>query len=265
MHKPAIPLGRRASLVLFGIFAFSLTLRAQYAFSLAPPPDVLSPEPRPWMLGVIVGADMNRHRGDFLPECEECSFHDGSGTGILAGLQVERILPPSLGVALRVLYDDYRASYTETLTGQRRQVSDGTFATIDVERTMDVELPYLTVNPSVELFMFRNLYLFAGPAVGFPLRSRYRVVERLLDESFVYYETNTNEKVIGREVWTAVPDETALRFDIRAGIGFNVKVGRSVILAPQAMYAYPLTTISSSDKDWKSESFSAALVLKWIL
>ncbi len=257
---------RTASTALCALCILSFGAEAQTSarFSAFPPPDVLSPSPKLWYIGPQVGLNLNSHPGDFLPDCEQCNFSDGAGAGIMVGVQLERRLSPSLGLAVKLLYDDKRADYTETLLKQSRVVSDQTTAVVDLERTMNVELAYVVLNPVVEIFPVKNLYLLAGPGLGLPLQSRYHIVERLLDDQYVYYQTGKGEIVIGKEDWNEIPDISSLRIDFRVGVGYDLRLGYSTFLTPEIIYEYPLTTISADD-NWKASAIRFAAVLKFAL
>ncbi|MBL0175355.1 MAG: hypothetical protein IPP94_08855 [Ignavibacteria bacterium] len=239
-------------------------LHAQYR-SIAPPlpPDVLNPTPKYWYIGPQLGVSQNTHAGDFLPECDKCLFADGSGIGIIAGIQIEHLPTPDWGIALKLLYDDKRAEYSTAFSGMR-QVVDGSVVDVPVERVMDARIAYFVINPMLELFPIKNLYLLAGPAIGLPMTSQYSVKERMLDPNFVFWSTGTDEAFLQPQEWTDIPDVTAPRIDVRVGIGYNLKLSRSVIFAPEVTYEYPLTNISSDD-NWKASAIHGVAVLKFAL
>ncbi len=255
-----------ASIVLLSANCF-----AQYrtAVPMVEPsaPDVLFPEPRYWFIAPQVGINLNEHPGDFVPRCDQCLFGDGSGTGLLLGIQVEHWFNAPVGIALKLLYDDKRADYTTPLPKQPFLVRDpstgSTFIeNVDVERTSRVELSYLVINPVFEFFPFGGFYVLAGPAVGFKMKSFYDVKEKILDDRYEYLSTKLSEWEILTDVEVKEPED--IRFDVRFGAGYYLKISPTVSIAPEVIYEVPLTRISSDD-NWYAKSLHILAVLRFEL
>ncbi|MBI5646008.1 MAG: hypothetical protein HY962_03680 [Ignavibacteriae bacterium] len=272
-HSPVL----LAPLALLLLLLSGVPARAQFRADAAAPsftpvqPDVLYPAPRIWRLGLILGMGLNSHGGDFIPECDECRFTDGSGSGIVGGLQLEHMISPSIGIALRGLYEDQRAEYSTIMLKVRRGVMAGPgdpsgadTAVIDVERIMNVDLVYFTIAPVLELYPLRDLYVSISPGIGIPVKNSYRTVERLLDDRFVFMATGTNEKSLGTKDVFDIPDVTTPRIDVRAGIGYNLRLSPGVMFTPEVSYVYPLTNISSDD-NWSASSIHVLAILKFRL
>ena len=254
--------------IVFALVLLAIPLgRACAQFAAAPPlmPDVLNPTPKYWYIAPLLGVNSNMHNGDFLPAyCDQCKFADGTGTALMVGLQLEHLPTPDYGFAVKLLYDDKSAIYTQAMPSVQRLATDLSTVTVAVERTMDAKLAYLVINPVFEIFPLKHLYIFAGPGIGIPMTNEYSVKERMLDPNFAYVESGSNEVQLGQTEWTEIPGLKSPRIDIRAGIGYNLKLSRSVILAPELSYEYAITTISDDD-NWKASAMHGVVVLKFAL
>ncbi len=234
------------------------------------PPDVLHPDPSRWWIGPQIGVNLNTHPGTFRPYCDECSFSDGSGAGVLLGLQLEHAVAPAVHVTAKLLYDNKSADYT-ALTPQRlsdvKVVETGEYVQeyVNYERSSSVVLSYLMLHLAAQVYPFGGFYVFAGPAVGIPLDATYNVREKIMDPGYVYPRTDLTEEDI--EPVTNLDRVTTLespRLDLRAGIGYDLPIGRSVLLSPEVSYGLPLTDIASFS-GWKAETIHLVVVLKFAL
>jgi hypothetical protein len=241
-------------------------LAAQHARFAAPMPDVLSPEPRVSWIGLIGGANLNTHDGAFETSCAECRFSDGSGSAAMFGVEYGRRFNAPIGFAVKLLYDDKTADYTTVLNGgMRMTVEEGTgiieYRPLNVERSSTVFLSYATLNPMLQLYPLKHLYLMAGPAVGFKLRAQYNERERLMDEGYTFVETGTRERTAISEDSADVPEAASMRLDLRAGIGYNLALSERVAFSPEVIYELPLSSIAESDS-WKASTLHLSAVLK---
>jgi hypothetical protein len=242
--------------------------RAQQFFAPEPPPDVLSPSPRQWWIGPLIGVDVTTQHGTFAPVlCKECSFSDGSGTGAEVGVEYGHRINGWIGYAVRGAYEDRSAKYSTPLPNVGRIVLDPTTGDtstvlVGTERTSTVDVSYLVLHPMVLIFPVADLYLTLGVGIGVRMTSRYDVHERLVDEGFVYYENGTNTVTL--EDKTDLPDPESVRFDTRAGIGYDIRLSETVTLTPEASYDFPLTKIWSRS-DWTAQSWHFIVIMKFAL
>ncbi len=236
------------------------------AFPQPPPrPDVLGPSPIIWRLGIDLGLNMNSLKGSYSTPACDCIFENGSGKGALWGAELSRMFSENWGVALKLLVDDMRGTVTKDSTKQYvvwdQQTDQITSALISHERTLDTRLTYLVLNPMLQLYPFGGLYLMAGPAVGIRVIATTEMREKILDDRYTFVN-GLSENTI--EPATDIPSSEAIRLDLRAGIGYNLKLGRTVIFAPEVSFAYPLSNISSRS-DWLVSTFRIVGVLKFEL
>jgi hypothetical protein len=266
------PTSYKILLILLLMLGAAMPAMAQWRESFAPEPmpDVLTPEPRRWFFGLFGGLNLNEHPGTFKPDsCAECIFSDGSGKGAFFGLQIEYKPRPFIGLSVKAAFDDKRADYSRPLPGRKRVVIDATTGqtdsnvVLDFERTSTVYLSYFMINPMVELFPVKNLYVMGGVAFGFPIRKNYQIKERVLDPNFTFRETGTNELTV-RDAATAEVLDVKSRIDARVGAGYNIPLSPMVSLSPEVIYEFPLSTITSA-AGWEAKSLHLLAVLKLTL
>ncbi len=260
--------GTVAAILLLLFFSLP-TNRAlsQWSMQAMPPPDVLNPTPSAWWWGPQIGVNLNTHEGEFFTKFCECSFKDGSGVGITAGVEVGHMLSPGLGIAVKLLYNDLQAQYSNrviesTQVVDRDDPSKYEFLDIEWERKNDVKLGYFMLHPVLQLYPMHWLYVFAGPAIGIKTTAT-QSYSKIPDEQFEILVGDPNVRVVTEDSGP-IPDAASTRADLRAGLGLNIRLGRSIRIAPEVSYGLPLTTISDDD-DWKAQAIHATAVLKFDL
>ena len=232
------------------------------SFSESPPtPDVLSPAPVIWWLGIEAGVNFNQHSGTFVTQDCRCTFSDGSGKGAILGAELSHKFSDEIGIAVKLLYDDKSASYTKD-TLKLTLLQDYSKVPINYQRTLDTKLTYLTLNPMLELFPLWGFYLMLGPAISFRLGASYEMTEKILDDNYIYVDNSQNQ--ISIENKTDIPNAQSIRLDIRVGAGYNLKLSRDVMFAPEISFGYPLTKISDKD-NWLAQTLHVVGVLKFSL
>ncbi len=248
-------------MLMFGIFTSPVI--AQWSYRALPPPDVLSPAPSVWWIGPQAGVNLNTHEGEFFTKYCECSFKDGSGTGITAGIELGHMLSPVVGVAVKLLYNDFRADYAFPVRITATVYPSGEIVDIAHERQMDVRLGYLMLHPVLQIHPTSYVYLFAGPAIGIKTTGTLAYTLKVVEPGFTLaYELVDSRLVIDDS--GEIPQAKSFRADLRAGIGLNLRLGRNVRLSPEVSYGMPLTTISDDD-DWKAQAIHATVILKFDL
>jgi hypothetical protein len=246
-------------LLAAGLVLSAPASHAQFSFQNAPPPDVLHPAPSRWWIGPQLGVNLNTHGGDYFTDFCECSFKDGTGTGLTAGVEIGHMLSPWLGMALKLVYNDLQAQYSSPIRLPSKTVDDEIFD-VDYTRELDVRLGYLMLNPVIQVQPFPFLYLFAGPAIGIRTTAKQDYTLRISDPTVEFEYTRLDEKLITDDSGE-IPNAESLRADLRAGLGLNFRIGRGLRLAPEVSYGIPLTTIADDD-DWKASAIHLTAVLK---
>ncbi len=240
---------------------------AQYRSGFAPsaPPSVLHPAPSRWWIGPQLGAGLNSQRGDFITDFCDCPFEDGSGVGFSAGVELGHFLSDKFAVALKAVHNDFRADYSYSVILPAYVVDEeGNSELLDVEhiRSNTVVLSYLMLNPVLQFFPFGGLYVSVGPGLGINTTATQEYALEFSDE-FLIFVGDPERRVIERDSGE-LPDANGFRADLRVGAGYNIRLARSIVFAPEVSYVYPLTRIGEDD-NWFAESIHLIGVFKFDL
>lgn len=232
-----------------------------------PPPSVLDPAPRIWWIGPQLGAGLNTYSGTYTTKSCNCSFTDGDGTGFNIGVEVGHLFSPGIGAVVKLLYNDFSGASTNTVVEQTEVLDEatGTLETVPltIERKLDAKLAYMTFAPMVHLYPFGGFYLLAGPGVGFNVTATQTYTRTILDEGYVFWNSGAPGSTVEGDTGD-LPDASGLRVDVRAGIGYALRLGSSVLLAPEVTYVYPFTEVHSGD-NWSVSSLHFTGVLRILL
>jgi hypothetical protein len=228
------------------------------------PPDVLGPAPRIWWFGPLVGVNLTEHGGDISTGFCDCTFRDGSGTGFRIGAELGHMFNPQWGFAVKLFYDDMQAQYSNQIL-EKAPVWDPDPDKIEdvisnYERKLDVRLSYFVLNPMLHFYPVGGLYLMAGPGIGFSSTSTMEYTKTNLD-GYIFKRNGEETAVIDRDSGE-IQNVNSLRLDLRAGIGYALRLGRNISFAPEVTYNFPFTTISSSDDDWEASAINITAVLR---
>lgn len=232
-----------------------------------PPPSVLEPAPRVWWIGPQLGAGLNTYSGTYTTKSCNCTFGDGDGSGFNAGIELGHLFTPSLGVVVKLLYNDFSGAATNTVTEPTEVLDEATgnleTVPLSIERKLETKLSYLTLAPMLHLYPVGGLYLLAGPGVGFSLTATQTYSRTILDEGYVFWNTGEPSSTLVEDTGD-IPEAESVRFDVRAGLGYALRLGAGVLFAPEVTYVYPFTSVSGGD-DWSVSSIHFTGVLRILL
>ncbi|MCB2205917.1 outer membrane beta-barrel protein [bacterium] len=233
------------------------------ASPLAPPPSVLHPAPSRWWIGPQAGANLNSHDGDFVTDFCECAFEDGSGTGLAIGIEAGHFLSNSIAVALKLVYNDLRADYSYQLLQDGLLPDNTVVEDVLFERQNTVVLGYLMIHPVIQLHPIGGFYLFGGPAIGFNMSATQDYTLLVVDERFAFDVGDPESREVLKDSGD-LPGANGIRADLRFGAGYNLRLSRSILFAPEISYGYPLTNISDDD-NWSASAIHVIGVFKFEL
>lgn len=261
------PTRRIVLIALLLLGSSGTTLHAQFRSEAGapPPPSVLSPDPSQWWIGPQIGASLTTHTGDFITDFCNCAFEDGSGAGVAVGIEIGRMFSPLFGIALKAVYNDLSADFSYKITQEAWVNELNQYVPAEHERRNRVELGYFMLHPALQIHPFNGFYIFLGPAVGFNTTGTTSYTLVMTDERYMFdpatgdADGRTIEEDSGE-----IPGLESLRLDFRVGAGFNIRLGRSFLVAPEVSYNLPLTTISSDD-NWEAEAIHLIAVFKFEL
>jgi hypothetical protein len=210
--------------------------------------DILAARPIRYWFGIAPGGNYFDHQGSFSPSCN-CEFRDRDGGGFtLAG--EFRMEYPKLGFAWGVLVGHVDASAEFSRQSRRTSVIVGDEPDIEVDyrNTSMVKLQWLRIDPGVYWYIPRSrFFLRGGVEIGIPIEYRYDHREFILTEGVEYYKGGTENVLLEEQ---DIPGGDRLRFALTVGLGYDIVLTPSLALTPRLGAAVPLTTVSSTDKDW---------------
>jgi hypothetical protein len=210
------------------IFLFTLPLSAQFKLSLEP----------------ALGMNFNIHSGSDLPE-------SGNGFGIMVGGYAHMMFSKNLGmIAGLAFYDNRSGSYTSTQT-----IQQGVNADYDVSSSMayfQIESLFKVLLPS------SGLYFVAGPVLGFNVESEAEATVKITTPGYQFQTggtTTTNKSTI---------KDVLVRFELKAGAGYEIPLSKSMDLVPQLTFGYGLTNVVK-DVKWHIMTFQLNCGVKFDL
>ena len=181
-----------------------------------------------------LGFNFNLHSGSDLPE-------SGSGVGIVFGGYAHMMFSKNIGmIAGLTFYDNRSGSYSST------QAYQGVNVTSDVSAS----LAYFQIESLFKYAMPSGFYFVAGPVLGFNVESEGEV-----KQSAPGYQSSTSKSTI---------KETLVRFELKAGAGYEIPISKSIAIVPQVTFGYGLTNVVK-DVKWKIMTFQALCGVKFDL
>jgi hypothetical protein len=246
---------------------FPASILAQSFNAASPVPyesDLLQARPVRWYLGVSAGLYGFHHLGSYSPNCA-CELSDQCGLRVFPGLELSVHFPKrNYAFALQIWYDDNSADFSSSFSAYRTVSGDKPDTLLNLKRTSNVVLRSIHVVPRIAWYPGgKKFFMTAGLDVAIPLKSRYNHVEHMLTPGFVYEESGTNETVLLPE--TDIPGGSSIKCGVMLGAGIDIFLSDVLVLAPQASIVYPISSVSSKDKDWRVLTEQLVVFLKFRL
>lgn len=209
--------------------------------------------------GVYFGAFASSHGGGFAFPAEQppaISYDEGSGLGPVFGIRADIRLASSLSLSPRLFAECRRGTFTSDpfvmeIVGRNMQPQD-----MRLEDELDVILRVAGLDLLLQWHPLPfDLYLAAGPSVGFKLYEEFTVTESIREPSGVAFLDGSRS----REVFNGDPDKTrALHTGVRAGAGYVLSLGSDLAAGAEVLYLIPLQTVTEED-DWSMQGLQATL------
>ncbi|MBN1446787.1 MAG: outer membrane beta-barrel protein [Bacteroidetes bacterium] len=248
-----------------------------FALLLAPPP-LTAGEPEPpidkilypgallhILFGPYAGVNLNMHSGSFSTMengviC--CNFDEGDGIGTVFGIKGFIPLTKHFRLSPRLHYEQRGGDFTAELLSYPFFGSGQSLEYVDMENTLDVTLNTVGIDILATYHPgFAGLYFTAGPSLGFIASQNFRKYERILRPPGVTYLDGGTEKVVFDGEMEIVKD---LLLGLRGGLGILVPVTSDIHLDGEALYHFPLGSVSS-EGDWNVSALQFTLGILFAL
>lgn len=185
-------------------------------------------------VGPGLGMNLNLHTGSDLKE-------SGSGFGMVFGGYTDMSFTPTIGlIAGLAFYDNRSGSTSETGTEQVQGVGPVNF-TVD----RDASLAYFQIESLFKLTIPRSgFYFIMGPVIGFNISSEGESTTTITTPGITFQDGSTKQTA------KATIKDTQVRFELKAGAGYDIPISRLITLAPNLTFGYGLTNVQK-DVKWK--------------
>jgi hypothetical protein len=191
-------------------------------------------------LSPALGLNFNLHTGSDLPE-------SGNGFGMMIGGYADMNFTENIGlIAGLAFYDNRSGSYSQTGTEQ------GVSYTADYSAS----LAYFQIESLFKLGVKRSNFFFVmGPVLGFNISSEGETTIKITTPGYTFQDGSTSQKT------KASIKDTQVRFELKAGAGYDIPVADGIAIAPQLTFGYGLTNVVS-DVKWSVLTIQAQVGVK---
>lgn len=209
---------------------FSSTSFAQFHLSVAP----------------ALGMNFNLHTGSDLPE-------SGSGFGLVFGGYADMQFTPSIGlISGLAFYDNRSGSYSSTVT------DNSTGQPVNLTIDNDASLAYFQIENLFKLTTPAKIYFVIGPVLGFNISSEGEQTVTIATPGYTFPDGNT------KSTSKATIKDTQVRFELKAGAGFDITLSQLMTLAPQVTFGYGITNVQKEIK-WRVLTIQGLVSIKFKL
>lgn len=218
-------------------------------------------------VGAYGDLNWNIHFTDFskLPGVPNCcpAFKNGSGLGFSLGALLEVPIVSSLAFETRIGFSTLGAKLKESENianyPVRNPQDPNTFYTaVNVDYVIDSKIYSVGIEPSISFNFFSHLKSIIGFRLAYLFTSRFDQYEQLISpDNVVFADNNSRERLkINDEI---IPDKKEIQLFGVIAFGYDLPLGKDIILTPEVRYYLPFTDLSSVA--WKASSllFGASL------
>jgi hypothetical protein len=204
-------------------------------------------------IGLHGGIGLLQHSGEFstVPS-QPAGFHSftgGSGTGIVAGIDLSLPLTNTLRFLGRVQFQGMNGTFdvleptTVRIGNEAQQTS--------FRHAFDASLSMIAIEPAVE-YMMGGVGLVGGLRVGIVSAGTYVQTQELQDKSINYVFPNGTTQYTNRT--GDLEDMATVQFGMVAGIRYHIAAGSNLRIVPEVMYAPNFTSLNDA-MQWSASSF----------
>ncbi len=193
------------------------------------------------------GMNFNLHTGS--------DIESGSGFGFMIGGGVDMQFTNTIGLIANLQFYDNRSGSISQTGSNQYQDNQGNPVTSTVTRDNSVSLAYFMIEPLFKLSLPNSgFYFVVGPCVGFNVEGS---TETTITESFPPPFQSNDSKQTSK----ATLKETLVRFELKAGAGYDIPLSRMISLTPQLTFGYGITKIVK-DVSWRVLTIQALAGVK---
>lgn len=213
------------------VFLLSSNTHAQFKLSVVPQ----------------TGMNFNLHTGS--------DIESGSGFGLVIGGGVDMQFTNTIGLTANLQFYDNRSGSISKTGSNQYQDNQGNPVTSTVTADNSISLAYFMIEPLFKLRVPNSgFYFVIGPCVGFNVEGS---TESTVTESFPPpYQSNDSKKTS-----KATLKETLVRFELKAGAGYDIWVSKSLAITPQLTFGYGITKVVK-DVTWRVLTIQALTGVK---
>jgi hypothetical protein len=183
-----------------------------------------------------LGMNFNLHGGSDLNET-------GSGFGIIFGGYAHMMFSKNVGMVTGlVFYDNRSGSYTQKGTDQG----------VNYSADITASLAYFQIESLFKLAIPSGMYFVVGPVLGFNVAAESEV--KLNVPQYPQYNQTSKSSI----------KETLVRFELKAGTGYEISIAKNIDIVPQFTFGYGLTNVVK-DVKWNIMTFQLLVGVKFDL
>jgi hypothetical protein len=238
---------------------------------------------RPRFVGALVGFGPSNQSGSFVTDKCDCpAFTDGTGVNLIVGGFFEQLVSRNitLGAALVYNYRSLTAEYTEreSVELQKEGSSDKFKIAVPFLHTTKSSFTYLTVQPYLKYYLFKNFFARVSPGLSFNIGSSLRHEKDMLitttklpdgETVNISFPAEKDSRVVSETKAiiqdTPFPKMTGFMLSADMALGVEIKAGKKMSIAPVIEYSLPFMDVSSSGTGFRLPSFLFCVEVKYNL
>jgi outer membrane protein OmpA-like peptidoglycan-associated protein len=218
-------------------------------------------------IGIFGNYLLNSHTGNFIniPDVESCckKYDNATNGGFSLGGLFEMPMSNIFGIQARLGYAGLGATLTkQDFIGYALDAND---QVIEANAAFTLKMPIHSIflEPGIYLTPFDfplrfNINLDAN----YLLSINFEENEELLSAKNVHFLNGTSPTMINST--GSLSKAASFLIGASAGLSYDIKLSKNLILAPEVSYQYNFTSVMS-DIDWKVNSFRAGIALKYAI
>lgn len=221
-----------------------------------------------YLIGGYVALNYNIHTPNFgaLPGYPSCCTSYGNSTSIgpAFGASLEIPLAEMLRFQTRLGYSSMSGLLRSTeQIGNEPVLSDGPVPIeerqpVNVEHTLDANLPMIVLEPTIGFQVFDLLWLTAGVRGGYMFSATFDQKETLLEPVGYTFLDGT---AVRNAAQADIPNANAFQLHGVVGIGYELRTRSNISIVPEVHYYLPITQVSNVD--WKVQSFQIGVNVRF--